>query len=124
MTDQTYHAKALDRFLDELIENPDVPAPIDGAMDPETIAWARRIVAAEQSTAESPAEEQAQARVWEQVVGNVQTPPGVILSEAKNFSTRLRDSHPQGGPRGLPWRAVPGSSQTPLVEMTASTVLP
>lgn len=66
--------EALDRFLDDLIRDPDMPAPIARDLDPEIVTWARRIVIAEQSQMPSAeTEAAAQARVWARVLANAQT---------------------------------------------------
>jgi outer membrane lipoprotein-sorting protein len=93
MNDRT-HEYELDGFLDELIDDPDTPAPMNSHLDADTIACARRVVAAELSAMPDPAQEMAAAaRVWERV-----------LARANDTSTRA----PRAGifaPWFSPWRS-------------------
>jgi hypothetical protein len=88
MNDQTEETQALERFLDDLILDPNTPAPITGDLDPETAASARRIVQAEQGQMPSPREESsAQARVWERVLAQAH-PASANASEPGNSKRR------------------------------------
>lgn len=67
MNEKTREAEALDRFLDDLMQDPDTPAPLTNELDAETVAMARRIVAVEQDQARNWSEAATQARVWTRV---------------------------------------------------------
>lgn len=69
MNEEARKANELDRFLDELIKDSNIPAPVNGALSHEEVALARRLVRAEQGG--SPNESvvaAAQGRVWREVL--------------------------------------------------------
>jgi outer membrane lipoprotein-sorting protein len=80
MKDETRAIHEFDRFLDDLMLDPDVPTPVTSELPAEEVAWARQFVRGYKSLAPSATEEAAaQARVWRKVLAdasNAKRAPG------------------------------------------------
>ncbi len=71
MNDETCVIEQFDSFLNDLILDPDVPAPLESSFLPEEVDFARRLVRAEQTQPQSAAQPSAaKARVWRQVLAS------------------------------------------------------
>lgn len=103
MNEQRYAIQALDHFLDELLQDPDIPAPVN--LDADMAACARKLVLAEQSQVNPAQISEAQARVWTRVLTNAQTPGravslrGVLRFFAEPASSAIQGRRRMIGPR-------------------------